>query len=109
MMNKFRMRTSEIKIVILISYFSLMALYNLSTASKHLAGKDNYIRVISEHFMCEAHGEGAECSKDSFQHLQNDIFAHSVGHTCTSLLPCAFFIFLFDFKKLRKLCHRRRN
>ena len=72
-----------------------------------LKKKDKYIRVFSEHFMCQAFGEDMECVGDNFHQFESDLYAFSVSFILFSSFSCMYFIFLLDygscFKKTKLL------
>ena len=54
-------------------------------------------KAVDTHFMCEALGEDIECSRYSFHHFENDIYASSLSPVLLSLLPFIYFLFLLDY------------
>lgn len=74
-----------------------MMLYSISIMNNVLSKRNEIVMVVSNHFMCEAHGEDMECSRDNFRQFENDIYALSVGNALFTLIPCIYFIFLLDY------------
>ena len=103
--NMYRIKMSEAKILLLILYYSLLTVLHLSTSSAVFVGQYEFETILENHFMCEAHGNGTECSRDNFKQMQSDINAHSTTILLFSLLPYGFTAFLLDYTTLRKLCH----
>ena len=54
-------------------------------------------KAVDTHFMCEALGEDMECSRYSFHHFENDIYASSLSPVLLGLLPFIYFLFLYDY------------
>ena len=100
----YRVKISEVKILLLILYYFLLTIFHLST-SKVFLGHYEYETILENHFMCEAQGKQTECSRDNFSQIQSDVYAHSSSLLLISLLPCGFIVFLLDYTTLRKLCH----
>ena len=98
---------SEIKLILLISYLFVLVFYNLSALSKSVEGRNDYEEVFSEHFFCEAFGDGVDCSKEGFQQIQNHIVAFSVGHVLLSMWPFITFAILLDGTSIRRFCCSR--
>ena len=98
---------SEIKLIVLISYLFVLVFYNLSVFSKVLEGRDDYEEVFSEHLFCEAFGDGADCSKEGFQQIQNAIVALFVGHVLLSMWPFITLTILLDGTSMRRFCCSR--
>ena len=105
--ERFRKKTSQSKILLLTAYTYITAVYNISTMLTILKKKDKYIKVFSEHFMCQAFGEDMECVGDNLHQFESDLYAFSVSFILFSSFSCMYFIFLFDygscFKKTKLL------
>lgn len=59
--------------------------------------KDQYLKVFSEHFVCEALGEEMECLRDDLHQFESDLWPYFVSFILFSLFSCVYFIFLFDY------------
>ena len=99
---------AEIKIITIICYYLLVALYAVSVAVITIHETDPFVAELKNYFLCEANGvSGAEvCSKK--QLAQFDSGSKVFAHILIGSYPAIFLIYAVQLKsctaKIRRRC-----
>ena len=83
--------------MIVIVYFIIMSVYNVTVATIALWRADAFENEVAEHFVCEALGNtGQQCSKDNFN--QFDGVTNTILYVWfLSVYPLIFFVFIINW------------
>ena len=78
--------------------FSLtILLFNTAIETQYIYKRESTFNDIEELFECEVKGTGNECSRDSLYS-----FFNAISYILRSNVAAVLFIFLIDFKSLKK-------
>ena len=96
--SKRKLKAPEIKLMIIIIYYFLGALFNITTSIIAIWRYEALKNEVTEHFACEAPGDNVvgNCSKENFNKF--DAITNTINYVWFSVLPLIFFIYIFKCK-----------
>lgn len=102
-LRQLKLKSTELKLIIMIVHYLLVGFYTLAAANATLRNVNAHERVLYDHFLCEALGDEAiDCSREGFGQLQRDSFVQLFIQIWFNIYPSVFFIFLINPKRLYK-------
>ncbi|CAI8008062.1 hypothetical protein GBAR_LOCUS5590 [Geodia barretti] len=99
--KNYKIRASEVKILILISYFFINTLFILTTLNIVLSSQH---KQVLDYFLCERAGMEAQCPKSGLYKLQAEKLTFILSAMSITLFPCVYFVFFLDFRKIYHRC-----
>ena len=102
-----KLKSAEVKIVILIITYMCVALHSNLSANITLGHVGSHAQSLQNYFICESFGDpGMTCSRDGFGAIERDSYAQTSIYLAFALYPSIFFIFLLSPSMCGKLCRK---
>ena len=101
-------KTTEIKLTILIIAYFVIGVFNLTVESVNLWHRRVFQSEITEYSACEALGNDAgDCSKDVLKSFQSNSIASAINSNTLIIYPVLFlFVFMIDYHSCFRLWNK---
>ena len=101
-------KTTEIKLTILIIVYFVIDMYGLTVATVNIWHRRVLQSEITEYSACEALGNDAgDCSKDVLKSFQSTSIASAININTLIIYPvCFLFVFMIDYRSCFRLWNK---
>ena len=103
-----KLKSAELKLILVIIAYMCVAIQTTTSANVTLSRAVGYLGELESYFLCEALGDPAmECPTAVFDDINRDSFVQTFVYITFNLYPAVFFIFLAPPKRCSRMCRRK--